>query len=286
MPATLQTFDEPGAFAISAMQFLLAVEAQHCVMIGLVSQAVSSPGHWDRQPTLALVERDGVAVAAAIRTPPFQPVISRVDDPAAIPLLVEHFVQDGEVTGVSGDASATAGFAEEWTRRTGQSAEMVMPQRIYDVREVVHPHGVPGRFRPATESDRPLLIQWMAEFITEAFAEGTAVPGQAERGVEARLHGNQSGLAFWEDGEPVSMIGYSGPTPNGIRIGPVYTPTRFRRRGYATALTAHLSQALIDEGREFCALFTDLINPTSNHIYQEIGYRVVGDAAVYRFSRP
>jgi predicted GNAT family acetyltransferase len=40
---------------------------------------------------------------------------------------------------------------------------------------------------------------------------------------------------------------------------------------------------MLAEGRRFCFLFTDLGNPTSNHIYQEIGYRPVADVDVYRF---
>ena len=39
----------------------------------------------------------------------------------------------------------------------------------------------------------------------------------------------------------------------------------------------------IASGRSFCVLFTDLANPTSNHIYQAIGYTPVGDAEQYLF---
>jgi predicted GNAT family acetyltransferase len=92
-------------------------------------------------------------------------------------------------------------------------------------------------------------------------------------------------LLLWEDeGEPVSLAGWGGPTPNGIRIGPVYTPPELRSRGYATALTAELSQRLLDGrlyqgGRQFCFLYTDLANPTSNAIYERIGYRLAAEAA-------
>jgi predicted GNAT family acetyltransferase len=67
------------------------------------------------------------------------------------------------------------------------------------------------------------------------------------------------------------------PTPNGIRIGPVYTPPGLRRRGYASAATAAASQTELDNGRRYIFLFTDLSNPTSNKIYQQIGYEPVID---------
>jgi predicted GNAT family acetyltransferase len=68
----------------------------------------------------------------------------------------------------------------------------------------------------------------------------------------------------------------SVPTPNGIRIG-WSTPPELRRHGYASAVTAATSQAELDKGRRFVFLFTDLSNPTSNKIYQAIGYRPVSD---------
>jgi uncharacterized protein len=72
------------------------------------------------------------------------------------------------------------------------------------------------------------------------------------------------------------------PRP-GIRIGPVYTPPALRRRGYASALVTELSRRLLDSGREYCVLYTDLANPTSNRIYQEVGYERVCDSAEYVF---
>jgi hypothetical protein len=105
--------------------------------------------------------------------------------------------------------------------------------------------------------------------------------------VEHRLGGTDGGFWLWEDGgEIVSVSGWGGPTPNGIRIGPVYTPPELRGRGYATALVAELSQALLDGGRSFCFLFTDLANPTSNAIYERIGYVRVCESAMVSFDRP
>jgi predicted GNAT family acetyltransferase len=88
----------------------------------------------------------------------------------------------------------------------------------------------------------------------------------------------------WEDaGEVVAFAGVAGPTPRGIRIGPVYTPPDRRGRGYASNLVAEVSRRQLASGRNFCFLFTDLANPTSNHIYQTIGYVPVVDVDQYSF---
>lgn len=287
MTLALRRFATAEEFAEAAMLFLLEHEAEHCLPIGLVAQLIENSARWDGPVVFASVERDGVPVAVTVRTPPYNPVLSRITDPDAIPLLVERYLDEPAVQGVMAPVEAGALFAEEWARRTGDAVAVAMPERIYAVERVRPPTGVPGTLRRATHADRDLLIAWFDAFVDEVFGERLARE-PAEPAVDARLASEQGGFVFWEDGdppEPVCLVGFTGPTPNGIRIGPVYTPPQHRRRGYAGAATAVVSQQLIDEGRRFCVLFTDLDNPTSNHIYQEIGYEPVADIALYRFTR-
>ena len=83
-------------------------------------------------------------------------------------------------------------------------------------------------------------------------------------------------LWLWEhEHEVVSLAGYRSTSPNGARVGPVYTPPERRGRGYASALVAALSQQQLDEGRAYCVLYTDLGNATSNSIYQNVGYEFI-----------
>jgi predicted GNAT family acetyltransferase len=139
--------------------------------------------------------------------------------------------------------------------------------------------------RPARRADTGLLVRWADAFTDEALPVGS--PGDNQAFVRARLDGfaaGRSGLFLWEDGgRPVSLVGFGGSTPNGARVGPVYTPPPFRRRGYASALTAAVSAWLLDHGRRECFLYTDLANPTSNAIYAAIGYEPVCDSKEYRF---
>jgi uncharacterized protein len=103
--------------------------------------------------------------------------------------------------------------------------------------------------------------------------------------VESRLHASPSaGIWLWEDGgAPVSLSGYGGETPNGIRVGPVYTPPEHRGRGYATGLVSRQSAWLLGTGRRFVFLYTDLNNATSNALYRRIGYRIVAESGDVRF---
>jgi predicted GNAT family acetyltransferase len=94
----------------------------------------------------------------------------------------------------------------------------------------------------------------------------------------------EGSFRLWEsDGAVVSMTGTHEAPPIGARIGPVYTPPELRGHGYATALVAAASQEQLDAGRPACYLHTDLANPTSNAIYQRIGYDWVCEAVDLRF---
>jgi predicted GNAT family acetyltransferase len=122
------------------------------------------------------------------------------------------------------------------------------------------------------------MVEWVAAFAEEAHAEHVDAPGF----VDARLQGS-GGIVVWEHDGVVSLAGYGGRTPNGIRIGPVYTPPEKRRNGYASALVAELSRRLLDEGRSHCFLYTDLANPTANRIYMDVGYELVAESAEIAF---
>ena len=109
---------------------------------------------------------------------------------------------------------------------------------------------------------------------------------RAMASVDDWLAGKGRRLWLWDDNGPRSLTGVGGETPNGIRIGPVYTPPSDRGQGYASALVAAVSQAQLDAGRRFCFLYADLANPTSNKIYQAIGYRPITDALRIDFAEP
>jgi predicted GNAT family acetyltransferase len=63
-----------------------------------------------------------------------------------------------------------------------------------------------------------------------------------------------------------------------VRVGPVYTPPRRRGQRFGGAVTAAVSQAARTAGVAEVLLYTDLANPTSNALYQRLGYRPVSDS--------
>jgi hypothetical protein len=155
-----------------------------------------------------------------------------------------------------------------------------MKERAFEIRRVIPPKAVRGRMRLAQADETATIRAWIMAFIEEARLND---PYPSEAKVRERIEKGE--IFLWIDGVPISMAATARPIGKGISIGMVYTPPEHRRHGYASALVASLSQRLLDGGFEYCTLFTDQANPTSNAIYQRIGYRPVCDYDLYRFGQ-
>ncbi|HEY2938284.1 MAG TPA: GNAT family N-acetyltransferase [Gaiellaceae bacterium] len=270
-------------FLARAGEFLAAREAEHNLILGLSSSLRRQSRMYGEDPYLAVVEADSQVVAAALRTPPHNLVLSEIDDQDAIePLVVDVHDVFEALPGLLAPSDVAARFARAWEAATGVGGHRVLAERAFRAERVVPPRRVAGRMRPYRSSDRELAVRWLDAFTAEALPEPPPEP--SDRWLDRRLAEPEGSVVLWEDGEPVSLAAAGGPTPNGIRIGPVYTPPELRGRGYASALVAELTRVQLEGGRRFCFLFTDLANPTSNRIYQRVGYEPVTDVDQWSFA--
>lgn len=283
----IQRYSRVADFYHRAEGFLVEREAEHNLILGLCANRMLQPETVEPDIYLATVETHGQLVAAAMCTPPHNLLISAVQDMAAVTLLVSDvFTGSSSPPGVLASREVASAFAIEWRSLTGQTSRLLMAQRIYQLDAVASIASVPGGLRRAGDPDRDLLLSWLPAFQTEATGADLATARQnVAANVRQRLHADHAGYYLWVKEIPVALAGFGGPTPHGIRIGPVYTPPEYRRHGYATAAVAALSQLLLDRGSRFCFLYTDLANPTANSIYQKIGYHPVSDVDMYAFER-
>jgi len=277
----LDRFERVDDFLASAGSFLAAREAEHNLMLGISSGLRGDTDTYDGPPYLACVMVADRVVAAALRTPPYNLILSEVDDLAALGPLVADLAQE-QLPGVVGPPMAVRDFADARVAQVGGEWDVVIDERIYRLAQVIPPLPAEGAARLAVRDDRSLIEQWLLEFGQEALNDADAE--RVRFGLDDWERGNSRRFWVWEtSGRPVSLVGAGGETPNGIRIGPVYTPPEARNHGYASALVAAASQAQLDDGRRFCFLFTDLANPTSNAIYERIGYVRVCESAMVAF---
>lgn len=290
MALSLRRFSDPVAFQQHTSAHLGEREAENNLVIGILASVVGGQ-YKDFPPYMAAVESDGDIVQVLLRTPPHPVLISyRGTSPSKeeVRLVVEDLYSEygHDLAGVTGDKDLVSLYVKAWEHVTGQAGRLRNSLRIYRASKIRQPVGVAGAMRPITEVDRDLLVEWLWQFNKDAFheePERDMIYATVERYLSA--DSSQRGLVLWEaGGEAVSMAGYSGPTPHGIRIVAVYTPPAGRNRGYASACVGALSQHLLDSGHQFCFLFADLSNPVSNHLYQKLGYEPVSDVDSYLFS--
>lgn len=300
---TLKHFTDAAEFNAYAGAFMLAHEAENNLMVGLVNGIITTGEFADEQPYMAAivaVDEAGIEkinekiVLTAIRTPPHNLILSYPEMPeedtaAVVSVLIDDVSQVYEtLVGTMAIKALAKTFAEAWTARTGQANYQSMSMRIYKLTEVIPPgREVTGTMREFTPDDIDRIADWQYCFQNDCFGNGSRELSHqyAERLLKANP--DSRNLFFWEvDGQPVAMAAYMGPTPNSFRIGAVYTPPEQRRKGYAGALVADISQYVLNKNRTFATLFTDLANPTSNHIYQEVGYIPVCDVDEYKFEAP
>lgn len=272
--------DDPAGFLEAAGPLLLEDEARHNLILGLAAGLRDHPGLYPEY-RLWLVEDGGAAVGAALRTPPHNLAVARPRVEGVLEALAASI--DDELPGVVGALPEADAFGALWSARTGASARGRVALMIYALEAVRAVTGVPGCSGDATPADRPLLLDWWRAFTIEVGHARQSEEREIARAVDHRLTAGGAGFLLWEQDGPVSFAGFGGQTPNGIRIGPVYTPPPLRGRGYASALVAKLSARLLSGGDRFCFLYTDASNPASNKIYQRIGYEYVCDSAEIAF---
>ena len=219
---------------------------------------------------------DGKVDGALLQTPPYPLLLTTV--PAGTMPDLAELLSDRPLPGVNGLTADAEAFAEAWRSRTGSRIVPGRQSRLFRLDELTPPAPPPGRPRVAGPSDRDLLIAWFEAFATDI--------GEERRGIEELVDDGLShgGLTLWEvDGTPAAMAGVTRPETGMVRVMAVYTPPELRGRGYGGAVTTAVTRVALDAGAEEVVLFTDLANPTSNALYQRLGYRPVEDRSLMEF---
>ncbi len=271
----LRIFGGPGELLDAIRAHAPEREAELNLML-----AIASSGH----PGVVAAALEGESLSAAVvREPPRNIVLTSADGDAA-EALAAALTDAGmllDAPGVLGTAPAVGRFASTFAAGAGRRAERAMAQRILKLTEVTPPAPAPeGCLRLATREDAERVAPWFGEFARETTGDSV---GEQEQLAHAAARIESGDLHLWETDRPVSMAALTRRTWTGVAVNAVYTPPEFRGRGYASACVAALSQRALDEGRSFCVLYTDASNPTSNRIYERIGYRLVCESEEWRF---
>ena len=266
----IRRHDDPIAFRDLVTPWLMRDEARYNLLLALVARVARGESFGDEPPILLTVHNEDGLAGLAVRTPPHNVILDAVPLAAARDVAAE--VPDAP--GALGSPEVVQAYADA----VGRPWRTTRRQGVYRLDTLVPARPTTGTFRLATEDDGDVVEAWDHAFVTEV--------GLPEREAGRMRQRIAEGVVWvWDDGGVVSLAGCGGTTPNGARVGPVYTPPEHRGRGYASAVTAGVTQALLDRGMRYTFLYTDLANPTSNKIYVDIGYERVADVEEVTFDR-
>jgi GNAT superfamily N-acetyltransferase len=290
----LRFFDDPGEFLEVARDHLGAQPVVSTVMASVASRIRDQRDHGVSWPDgvpcwfAAFVER-GQVLATAMRTAPFgefPAYLMPMSDDAAVLLARTLLGRDEPVLGANGALPAVQVFCEEMATATGRRVTVGQHTRLFELGELKEAPEVPGRLRPAKLEEQELVTGWYAAFMDDADEqagrERGASPHESPQPEEMRRRIESGQIFVWDvDGVAVHVTAATTPAFGVSRIGPVYTPQEHRGRGYASRAVYEVSRLLRDSGTRPC-LFTDRANPTSNRIYERLGYARVVDMANLR----
>ena len=277
-------FSDTQPFLEKALDELSKDETRNNLILGLALRLREDPhAYTDQTPLIAIVSDEQEKIGAmAIMTPPFPMIVqSEPLNVAALESLADTLISGGwKLSGVNGVTDESDAFAQIWRKKTGHEVRLLKTLRAYELRNVQDLDYPVGKMRVAEERDAQKSADMLSAMQEELKLEGSN--SATFEGALISIHLKRT--FFWVvDGEVVSTTISVRPQIKGICISGVYTPPEHRQRGYARALVAQVSKEMLSRGFELTNLFTDLSNPTSNKIYQEIGYKPVCDYHQYSF---
>ena len=291
----LRFFDDPSDFLTTAGDVLAGQPVLSTVIAGVAErireQREAGVAWPEGVPCWFVVVLDGdEIVGTAMRTAPFgeyPAYLMPMPDEAVHLLSKTLLARDEPVLGANGALPAVQVFCEDMAAATGRTARVGQHTRLFELGDLVEPRPTVGRLRPGRLEEQPLIASWYAAFMVDADEQAGREPGESphEAPTDDELARRiETGRVFvWVDDEdmPVNVTAATMPAYGVSRIGPVYTPKDQRGRGYAGAAVYAVSKLLRESGERPC-LFTDQANPTSNKIYEAIGYRRLVDMANLR----
>ena len=275
----LTVHDDAKSFLVATGALLRAAEAENSIIATPAWRMATAPRDDDGDAYFASVADGGTVVAAALYNRSSGGVLLTAGPEAAFGLIAADIAQRGCQPGhlVGAKASCEA-FTRNWGEHTGETHVLRFHLRHFELTASPPSVTARGSMRLPHPTEHGLIADWQIAFVEEVDMpnDHTRMRSMIARRLDEGL------IRVWDDGGMVAYAGYSeaGGTEGAgdtARIAPVYTPPHWRSRGYASALVAALSRELFDEGKRALFITTDVANPTSNSIYQKIGYRAVAD---------
>ncbi|MFA2829063.1 GNAT family N-acetyltransferase [Bacillus paranthracis] len=269
----LHVYEEIVNFKEEVTPFLEKNEQENNLILGVLQMV--------HQPIFMGIAKQGEEIAVVfLQTEEKKQIIvatSEITEEDIVELAKKLAEVYPNVPGLIGNKKIVQRLAEEIAVLANKKTTVAMEQGIYELKQVKKKWNGDEVFREVNIDELTLIEQWIYQF-----CEDVNLPTTKEEAKQTAhtLITNHRLFGLEVDGKLVSVAAKTRPTKNNITVNFVYTPKEERKKGYASNCVAALSQRMLDEGYKTTTLYTDLANPTSNKIYQEIGYEQIAESVL------
>lgn len=252
-------------------ELILEKEWLNCLMVGncLEGEKIGIEG-W----LLAKVQQDQTTELIMLYRKPWKLIMysptENVSDELYKFAAEEVYKLHNNLLGVNAETEIANKFAKYYCETAQKQYRLVRPMKILVLEKILPIQNVNEViFREATEKDRDTLTQYIKEFHKEALDEDIS---DEDVNKKFELYFEKGYYVLEKEGKIVSQAVIGRQLIKGKAVSGVYTPKGERGNGYAYNVVYALSKKSLDEGAEYCVLYTDAENPISNHVYEKIGY--------------
>jgi uncharacterized protein len=268
-------YQEHMTFLNDVEQFLLKDEYMNNLMLGILYRLIKNPTN-PSDLFLKVTDQDEQIV---LLMSGLYLIIDSNSVNHHLYLKTVQYLNDQRIDypGIIGPNIYVEAFEKAHKKENTNALTLGMSQRIFVNKKVNHISQIDAKLILAETKHLNYLTDWMYDFLNETLEKPTML--SAKKSIEALIDSKSLYLLEFNQ-QIVSMAGSIRPFRKGISVGYVYTPLKYRNKGFATKCVELLTDHLLNT-YDYCTLYTDLANPTSNRIYQKIGYLAIGDSVVY-----
>lgn len=266
---------EAARFARLAEPYLAARPISANVVASVLAQTLAGVFTPTPRDRWVVASRDDTVVGVAMANAPYNVFVPATSAEVARVVAAALDAEGLDLSGVTGTREAAGAFADWWAAHHDIHPVLQIGHHAYVLDTLVEPRAAHGEAHAATAEDAPLVAQWLRAFHDEALAHDPVVDDLA-----VAHHRIAAGEVWvWERDGAVASMAACGAAVHGVaRVGPVYTPPAERGRGAAAGTVAAAVRDAFTRGAERVMLYADRANPTSNALYQRLGFTLHHDA--------
>lgn len=270
-------------FLVYNESLLLKNESLNNLILGL-AYMIKNKKMETTEPLYYSIVKNEIVIGCALRSNVDKPLVITAMAELALDLLIDDLNQNQiKLASVVGEELSSTYFKNKWTKIKNLNFKINMHLGVYECLKVIMPKSISGELILATECDKKLIIDYVTGFSRDCFPNNPSSAERIESSTNLHLKNRSLFLLKSNKDEILSMAANSRSTPNSGTISLVYTPPNLRGKGYGSQVVALLTDKIIRDGKKFTNLFADLTNPTSNSIYQKIGYTKIGQSIHFDF---